>query len=223
MRLRGTKRATDAMTLMEVSVVIAVIAALVILLLPTLQRAQHQAQIITCNGHLKGIVLACKIWEGDNSTSTNPVTIHYPMLVSTNSGGTLEFTGTGEIFRHFQIMSNILSTPKVLICPSDGRLAAAGFGAGFGNTNLSYFVNADADDSFPEMAAVGDRNLAGGTPRPNGLREIKTSQSVQWTQEMHKGVGNVGLSDGSVQRVDSEGLNALLQKDGLETNRLLIP
>ena len=42
-------------------------------------------------------------------------------------------------------MSNELNTPKILVCPADRkRTVAASFATGFGNANISYFLNAAA-------------------------------------------------------------------------------
>jgi hypothetical protein len=54
--------------------------------------------------------------------------------VSSSKGGTLEFCERGgdgydrNAYRHFQVMSNELNTPKILVCPGDsGKQAAADF------------------------------------------------------------------------------------------------
>jgi hypothetical protein len=145
------------------------------------------------------------------------------MSVSTNLGGTLEYVARGEMFRHFQVMSNELSTPKILVCPADVRQPANDFGPTFGNTNISYFVGVDADESKPQMLLSGDRNIDGGTKLANGILEITTNQLVSWSSRMHDGFGNVGIADGSVQQVTSSGLRSLLQQTGVATNRLAIP
>jgi len=204
------------MTLVEVLVVVVIVAVLACFLLPVLKRAKVRAQKITCNGELKQIGLAFRIWEGDHTNL-------YPMSVSTQFGGTFEYVATGETFRHFQVMSNELCTPKVLVCPNDVRRPAKDFGSAFSNTNVSYFVGVDADDSRPQMALSGDRNIVGGTKLVNGVLEITTNQLVGWSSEMHNGVGNIGLADGSVQTVNVTGLAELFRQTGLATNRLVIP
>ena len=145
------------------------------------------------------------------------------MSISTNLGGTLEYVASGETFRHFQVMSNQLATPFVLVCPADVRHPSKDFGVAFGNTNISYFVGVDADDSRPQMVLSGDRNIIGGTKLANGILEITTNQLVGWSSEMHNGVGNIGLADGSVQTVTVTGFAELLQQTGVATNRLALP
>src|ERR1017187_9579944 len=73
-----------------------------------------KAQRITCVNNLKQIGLSFRIWALDNDG-------HFPFNVSTNSGGTMEFCAMGpdgfdrNAALHFQVMSNELSTPLLLV------------------------------------------------------------------------------------------------------------
>jgi prepilin-type N-terminal cleavage/methylation domain-containing protein/prepilin-type processing-associated H-X9-DG protein len=213
-KTRCSNQRNRALTLVELLVVVVIISVLACFLLPALNRAKVKAQSITCNGELKGVGVAFRIWEGDHTN-------RFPMSVSTNFGGTLEYVERGEIFRHFQVMSNELSTPKMVVCPSDVRHSAIDFGPTFSNTNISYFIGVDADDSRPQNLLSGDRNIAGGTKSANGILNISTNEFVAWNSEMHNGVGNIGFADGSVQQTRT--LSELFQRSGLATNRLAIP
>jgi prepilin-type processing-associated H-X9-DG protein len=122
-------------------------------------------------------------------------------------------------------MSNELSTPKLLICPSDTRVAAKDFGLGFSITNLSYFLSLDAEETYPGMFLSGDRNLTNGLPIQNGILVLPPNRPVGFTHELHNGQGNIALADGSVQGWTSSRLS-----DGLVgspamgmTNRLAMP
>jgi len=129
-----------------------------------------------------------------------------------------------EAFRHFQVMSNELSTPKILICPADVRRAANDFGTAFGNTNISYFINLDANEVNPQMMLSGDDNFEiGGTATESGRLEFSTKSSVTWSPVRHKFVGNIAITDGSVQQITTEGLQQVFQDAGAATNRILIP
>jgi hypothetical protein len=63
-------------------------------------------------------------------------------------------------------------SPKLVVCPSDDRNAAATFtnttgtGPYFSANTLSYFVGVGANDVYPQAIAGGDRNLGGETLNP---------------------------------------------------------
>ena len=206
------------LTLLEIFVILAVISVLGLLLVPALNRAKIRAQRITCNGYLKQIGLAYRVWEGDNKDL-------YPTQVAGTNGGTMDFITGPNAWRHFQVMSNELSTPLVLICPAESdrtRAAATNFDF-LRNSNISYFVGIDANDTNPQLILSGDRNITNGTLVKNGLLELTTHRPSGWTAEMHDGVGNLALSDGSVQQVSATGLRTAVTNTGLATSRLQMP
>lgn len=204
-------------TLVGLLVILAVIAILAAMLLPALAAAKRKAQRINCVNNLKQCGLAFRIWEGDNGNK-------YPMSVSTTKGGTMEFTGGANTFRHFQVMSNELGTPRILICPADTRIVADNF-VHLKNQNISYFVGLDANDEFPQRFLDGDRNINSDSEPGNGILKLVPGQPVNWTETMHVNQGNVGLSDGSVQQLSNSGLHNALQISGDPTNtwRISLP
>jgi competence protein ComGC len=206
------------LTLIELFVILAVIAALAALLIPALIRAKATAQRISCVSCLKQIGLGTRVWEGDHTNL-------YPMQVSSTNGGTMDFITGPNAFRHFQVMSNELSTPWVLICSAESdRIRARATNFDFlSNSNVSYFVGIDANETNPQMILSGDRNITNGTAVKNGLLDLTTNKDAGWTAELHKGVGNFGLSDGSVQQVSITGLRVSVANTGLATNRLQMP
>jgi len=221
------------MTRTEAIVVIATLAVLFVLLLPALVPVLHNGrQRINCISNLKQIGIAYRLWEEDNNGK-------YPMAVSVTNGGAMELVATGNVAACFQVMSNELSTPKILICPQDAKaILAANFGEGFNNRNVSYFVGLDVtNEANPQMFLSGDDNFAiSGIPVKSGLLELSTNAPITWTSGRHVAynshfwtpardrlLGNIGMADGSAQQVTISGLaNALIQT-GVATNRLLIP
>ena len=216
MKPSRTSRA-EAFTVIELLIVIACLGVLSALFLPALQRRSNRTSRINCTCNLKQIGLAFRTWALDNGGK-------YPMQVSITNGGSMEKVETWIASVHFQVMSNELSTPKVLLCPADaGRTNADSFQT-FNNSHLSYFVGAEAEDTNPRGLLSGDDNLLiGGVAVKSGLLELGTNQSVGWSSTRHVLQGNVALADGSVQQFGSTRLRSLLIQTGLSTNRLLIP
>ncbi len=78
-------------------------------------------------------------------------------------------------------MSNEVSTPKLLVCPSDfqGRQIASAFAINAStpwiadtvanNTNVSYFIGVNAVDTYPQSLLSGDRNVGAGTQGNNSV------------------------------------------------------
>jgi prepilin-type N-terminal cleavage/methylation domain-containing protein len=203
-----------AFTLIELLVVIAIIAILAAMLLPALAAAKRRAQRITCVNNLKEIGLAFHLWADDNGDN-------FPMAVSTNFSGAQEYiysaaystppVGYG-LTNVFLCMSNQLSAPNLLYCPSDSqRTNTTAWGALSSNSNcISYFVDGDAVSPYPKTILVGDRNLGliGTIAIP--ATSINLFAGDQWgvtantwwawtAVDLHKKNGNIGMDDGSVQ------------------------
>jgi prepilin-type N-terminal cleavage/methylation domain-containing protein len=177
------KQQKKAFTLIELLVVIAIIAILAAMLLPALAAAKRKAQKINCVNNLKEVGIALRIWEGDNGDK-------YPMAVSYTQGGASEYlTHGGNTYgtstaasaltpgMAFLVMSNELSAPKILSCPSDNLHTTApatwsptniaGIATLSANlsiaqnleSSISYFVGADATEADPQAIISGDCNI----------------------------------------------------------------
>lgn len=217
MKPRSSNQINHAMTLIEVLVIIAVLAVLVAVLLPALAAAKRKHSRIGCVDNLKEIGLACRVWEGDNGDK-------YPMFVSVTNGGAMELVVTGNVLVNFLVMSNELSTPRILHCPEDTEHNETNSFAMLASSNISYFINIDATEVYPQMFLSGDDNFEiGGVPVKSGLLELSTNTPISWTAARHKFVGNIAMADGSVQQVTQDGLRQWIQQSGVATNRLAIP
>jgi hypothetical protein len=108
---------------------------------------------------------------------------------------------------HFQALSNELSSPAILACPADTRLAATNFAA-LQNSNISYCISVCAKPSRPDLMLAGDRNIKIGsfeslTILPCGANENDT---LHWTREMHQFKGNILFTGGQVEEWNNAAL-----------------
>lgn len=206
------------MTLIEAVVVIFVIAFLAMMLLPAISRPPHHHSYASCVNNLKQIGLAFKICASDNNDK-------YPMEISVTNGGAMELAAAGNATAIFQVMSNELSTPRVLLCPKDTEHSSADkFDAHFSSTNISYFLGLDANENAPNSILSGDDNLEqSGHPITPGIHGLPATTMFSWSAARHNRSGNLLLTDGSVLSLINSNLVNQLSLTGLATNRLVIP
>lgn len=184
-------------TLIELLIVIAIIAILAALLLPTLERARARARRVQCASQLKQIGLAFHSFSHDHNSQL-------PMKVSTNSGGSKEFADAASrlsgdfyfAYRHFQPLATHLLSPTLLKCPVDRRRTAATNFTDLHNGNVSYFINAEAEPGDSQSILAGDANLA----RIASRIQIAERGTLAWNAEMHHLSGNVLFGDGHVEQ-----------------------
>jgi hypothetical protein len=161
---------------------------------------------------------------GDNSDK-------YPMAVGSISTQNLQ--GAGNLGYLFNTMTNELSTPKILYCPSDTMQNHAVTNIwpipSANNNYISYFVCVNGSgEPYPQVILLGDHNVGAapslGVPAPNANEsgvfcyptvstgETGTAQAIMaWTaNDVHQKAGNISLCDGSAAQCSIGSFQAAL-------------
>jgi prepilin-type N-terminal cleavage/methylation domain-containing protein/prepilin-type processing-associated H-X9-DG protein len=173
----------EAFTLVELTVVIAIVALLSALSLSAVTSTRSKAQRIACVNNLKQVGIAFRTWAAANGGGT-------PMTVASAQGGDSEDVGyrtlgadqpsSRGVSKMFLCMSNELRTPRILFCPAEYESRYRGAATNFSGTydgatnsapftndlNVSYFMGVDAQETLPRMFLTGDHNLGGDANPP---------------------------------------------------------
>jgi hypothetical protein len=104
-----------------------------------LAEARERAQSISCINNMKQVGLAFRVYATGHGD-------RFPFNVPSQEGGIMELSGTGaegfdrDAARIFQVLSNELGSPKVLVCPADSSKTSAPDFQHLLAANVSYLV-----------------------------------------------------------------------------------
>lgn len=206
------------MTLIEVLVAIAVCAIVAMMVILSVNHPDRGGPRVQCMSQLRQVDSGFLLFADVNKGKL-------PMQLAVSNGGTMEFVYSNATYAQYQKLAAYL-IPKTLICPEEKQRRAVMNFSDLTETNLSYFLNADASLTNSPAASIlsGDRNLeASGRPVSPGLFILTTNLNMNWTRELHPWGGNVAFADGHVEFCRTNKLNAMVERQSIVTNRLLVP
>jgi len=208
-------------TLIELLVLVALLAVVFALLLPS-GPGKTTSRSARCLMHLKQIDVAFMQFAADHRDK-------YPMQVPRENGGAQDLLPGGHVYPQFQTIAKYLQESnlcKLVICPADvSRQTAAGLKT-LADTNLSYFLNADAQLTNTLVCTIlaGDRDLTINAAAPSaGLSTYTNGASVDWARLLHHAGGVLAFADGHTEFVSTGAVYSAFARQPLATSRLLIP
>ena len=213
-QLAKWKRRVAGFTRMELLVALAVLALVIGMILPA---RRPPAYGLRCLNNLRNLGISFRIFAADHQD-------RFPMQVSTNEGGSMEFMKDESPLHHFIALSNELSTPTIIACPGDKRRSPATNFLQIHNENVGYFVRLESQNGETNTMLSGDSNLTiNQVAVKPGTVVLNTNSLVGWTAARHKTHGNLLMSDGRVSLLAGPSLAALLRQSGVATNTLALP
>jgi len=215
-------------TVPELLFVVAGIALLLLTAVPLLGNNKLRSDRLVCGNNLRQIGVAFQTWADSHEDRT-------PWFVSQTQGGT-SLPGSplmDNAWYHYLPLSNTLSSPKLLACPSDFSKVAtrwdfAGDGgflnAGYRNNALSYFIGCHADINLPRSVLGGDRNIMPDSRNSAcavGFRFAMTlyagNSVARWDVGiMHGFTGNILSADGGVGELSSLALREYVKEANID-------
>lgn len=199
MKCSQPTRRGSGFTLVEMLTVVAIITILAAMLMPAFSQAKARARRVACVSQLRQIGYGFHLFANDHQN-------RLPMQVPAVEGGSREFVQAAAkvegnfyfAFRHFQVLSNELETPQILLCPADSRLPTNHFSR-LQNENVSYFLNVQAESGKATSMLAGDRNLTNDALPASSSVLLDANTYLRWTREQHRYRGNILYGDGHVE------------------------
>lgn len=202
----------NAFTRLELLAVVAALALLAGVVLPALAQGKPRAQQAVCFNNLRMVGQAALLFNAENGQMDPWRTL---------GAGNTNHPVRNEPWFQFSWLSNGLTNPKVLACPSDSSAKPAKefsllpdggfFYIAYRNAAVSYFAGLDSSALLPNSVLAGDRNIqyqAFG-PCSSGINPAATiylapQASTSWLRGLHGPSGNILLHDGRVEETTGQ-------------------
>lgn len=210
---------SSAFSLVEFLVIVLVIVVLAPMIL-RLFTGSRRPLVLRCLANLKQVGAGFIMWSEEHEG-------RFPWQVTTNNGGALEPSNTGDVASSFRALSNYFPPQSALVCPYDKTRRTGSNYASLSGQNISYFLNFDAVTNHGGSILSGDRHLQlNGQPLKPGLVSVSTNSALEWTSELHRAGGlnrgNLAFSDGHVGNC-STNLQQIISQQPHSTSRFVIP
>ena len=211
---RPSQRAFTRLDLIAVLLVLSLGAAVI---LPALASNRPRSQRVLCANNLRQIGQGFNLWGNDHGD-------RLPYNVALTDGGTLRHPLAVNPWLHFSWMSNELSSPAILLCPSDTGRPARDFSAdpnggylhpNFANAATSYALSHGEDGAGRTIISF-DRNMGNeGTLGCSVFARAwyvgvsifaAASSALRWDDRLHVASGNILRLEGHVDQVSNAGL-----------------
>lgn len=204
-----------AFTLPELIALLAVILVAAILFVPTASKGHPKPLRIMCVSNLKNVGLSFRIFATDHNDK-------FPGALLYSNVADLASIRTESILT---MLSNELSTPKLLHCPADKKRKEPPSFQEMIAKDISYFVSLSSDETRPQSFLAGDRNILVDGKPASKLLSLTTNTVLSWSKEMHVEQGNIAMGDGSVQQMSNSRLQQSLRDalDGVTNDYLAFP